>query len=150
MGGSQKYLNGAASKMRGNMIYGPKPGGIVDGKLLVSPYFNWGWDYVVTSNSASPEIAYLFALFASTPEMSTLAVRQVDGFFDPFHPEHYEDEDIQAAYSPEFLKVHQQSLLNAIPDLYLKNQGGYFRVLGEWLHRALEKEASPKEGFGTD
>ncbi len=146
-GGSQKYLNGASSNMRGNMIYGSTPGGMVDGKLLVTPYFNWGWDYVVTSNGASPEIAYLFALFASTPEMSTLAVRQVDGFLDPFRPEHYEDEGIKAAYSPEFLSVHQQSLENAIPDLYLKNQGGYFRALGEWLHRALEKEISPKEAL---
>ncbi|WP_295535381.1 extracellular solute-binding protein [uncultured Thioclava sp.] len=143
-GGSQKYLNGESSNMRGNMVFGPTPGGIVNEKLLITPYFNWGWNYVVSSNSDLPEIAYLFALFASTPQMSTLAVRQSDGFFDPFRPEHYEDEGIKSAYSPEFLTVQRASLESAIPDLYLENQGEYFRVLSEWLTRALAREVTPR------
>lgn len=143
-GGSQKFLNSGNSLMRGNMIFGPTPGGIVNDELLITPYFNWGWNYVVSSNTALPEIAYLFALFASSPEMSTRAVRQSDGFFDPFRPEHYEDEGIKYAYSPEFLKVHRTSLENAIPDLYLENQSEYFRVLSEMLTRALAGDIAPK------
>lgn len=146
-GGSQKYLNGSQSKMRNRMVYGPTPGGILDGELMPMPYFNWGWNYVVASNSPIPEIAYLFCLFASTPEMSTLAVRQKDGFFDPFRPEHYEDEGIIEAYTPEFLSVHRASLESAIPDLYLENQGEYFRVLSEWLARALAGDVSPKNAL---
>lgn len=146
-GGSQKFLNGPASKMRGNMLYGPTPGGIVDGDLLVTPYFNWGWNYVVTTHSRIREISYLFALFASSPNMSTLSVRQQDGYFDPFRREHYEDEGIKAAYSPEFLNVHRHSLENAIPDLNLQNQGEYFRSLGSWIHRALLKEISPQQAM---
>lgn len=146
-GGTQKYLNGPRSKMRGNMVYGPTPGGMVDDKLLITPYFNWGWSYVVSNNSRRPELSYLFALFASSPNMSTLAVRQQDGYFDPFRPEHYDDAGIKAAYSPEFLKVHRHSLENAIPDLYLQNQGEYFRTLGTWLNRALNKEVSPQEAL---
>lgn len=143
-GGSQKFLNSPQSKMRDRMVYGPTPGGVVDGTLIQTPYFNWGWDYVVPTNSNHPEIAYLFALFASTPNMSTLAVQQTDGFFDPYRPEHYEDEAIKAAYSPAFLKVHRESLEAAIPDLYLRDQGEYFRVLGQWLTQALAGEVSPQ------
>lgn len=143
-GGSQKYLMGATSPMRGNMVYGQTPGGLLDGQLLETPYFNWGWNYVISRNSNQPELSYLFALFASSPEMSTLAVRQPDGFFDPFRPEHYVDEEINAAYSSEFLKVHRTSMVSAIPDLYLRNQGEYFRVLTEGLGRALSGEAAPK------
>lgn len=146
-GGSQKYLNGETSKMRGRMVYGPTPGGVVDDVLLITPYFNWGWNYVVSSNTGLPEIAYLFALFASTPQMSTLAVRQSDGFFDPFQPEHYTDEGIKAAYTPEFLDVHRASLEAAIPDLYLQSQGEYFLVLNEWLSRALAGETSPQKAL---
>ncbi len=146
-GGSQKYLNGPKSYMRDNMIFGPTPGGVVDDELLITPYFNWGWNYVVSSNSRVPEIAYLFALFASTPQMSTLAVRQKDGFFDPFRPEHYEDEGIKTAYSPEFLTVHRASLETAIPDLYLADQGEYFRVLGEWLARAVVRDTEPRKAL---
>ena len=143
-GGSQKFFNDEHSAIRGNLVFGPTPGGFVDGQLLVAPYFNWGWNYVIAKNSANAEIAYLFALFASSPAMSTLAVRQDDGFFDPFRPEHYEDEGIKTAYSEPFLKVHRDSLEAAIPDLYLKDQAEYFRVLNEWLFRALAGDVSPE------
>ncbi len=146
-GGTQKFLNSKSSAMRGNMVYGPTPGGMIDDTLLVTPYFNWGWNYVVTSNSAHPEIGYLFALFASSPDMSTIAVRQTDGFFDPFRPEHYEDKGIKAAYTPEFLAVHRTSLENAIPDLYLETQGEYFRMLNESLTRSLNGEIEPRKAL---
>ncbi len=143
-GGSQKYLNGPKSKMRGNMVYGPTPGGVVDGEVITTPYFNWGWNYVIPNNSIHPELAYLFALFAATPEMSTLAVKQPDGFFDPFRPEHYADADIKAAYTTEFLDIHRSCLETAIPDLYLQGQGEYFRILSEWLVRALAGDVTPQ------
>lgn len=143
-GGTQKYLMGAQSAMRDNMVYGQSPGGILDGVHFSVPYFNWGWNYVVLKNSQQPELAYLFALFAATPQMSTLAVQQSDGFFDPFRPEHYADPQIQKVYSPAFLDVHRTSMELAIPDLYLRDQGEYFRVLSEWLNRALQGEVTAK------
>ncbi len=146
-GGSQKYLNGPNSKMRGRMIFRSTPGGFIDDQLLVTPYFNWGWNYVVTSQSPEPEIAYLFALFASSSKMSTLSVSQQDGYFDPFRTEHYQNEAIKTAYSSDFLDVHFESMKNAIPDLYLARQGEYFRVLSDWLTRALHKELKPKEAL---
>ena len=142
-GGTQKYLNRPTSPMRGNLVFGPTPGGDFDGEKVTMPYFNWGWNYVVTTNAKHPEIAYLFALFASTPFMSTQAVRQPGGFFDPYREEHYSDPGIQETYSPEFLDVHRTSMQTAIPDLYLKGQGEYFRILGEWLARAIDGEVAP-------
>lgn len=146
-GGSQKYFNQSKIMPKNGLIFGPTPGGIVDGKLLNIPYFNWGWNYVVLSNSQVPEIAYLFALFASSPEMSTLAVRQADGFFDPFRPEHYDDAGIKSAYTAEFLRVHRDGMKNAIPDLYLQSQGAYRQAMQEWLVRALRLEVSPKKAL---
>ncbi len=144
-GGSQKRLR--HSTVKGRLAFGPTPGGMVRGRLLQTPYFNWGWNYVVPSASAVPEIAYLFALFASSPTMSTLAVRQEDGFFDPFRPEHYDDPGIRETYSQDFLKVHRTSLEGAIPDLYLKYQSEYFRILSDWLHRAITGEVRPTDAL---
>ena len=143
-GGTQKHLNGPTSRMRNRMVFGNTPGGLVDGKLLQTPYFNWGWNYVVSSHSPEPEIAYLFALFASGSEMSTLSVQQQAGYFDPFRPEHYNDPLVQKIYSSEFLEVHAHSMQNAIPDLYLAHQGEYFLALSEWLVRALQGDVSPE------
>lgn len=142
-GGSQKYLNGPASNIKGNMLYGPTPGGIIDGKILKTPYFNWGWNYVVTADAVEPELAYLFALFASTPTMSTLSVRQQGGYFDPIQNGHHQDDEIQRIYSTEFLKVHEKSLKTAIPDLYLANQGEYFKSLSAGLDKALTGQQTP-------
>ena len=128
-GGTQKYLNSDKSKLKGKLAFGLMPGGKVGGELLRAPYFNWGWNYVVSSVSREPEIGYLFSLYATSPAMSTIAVRDVDGYFDPFRGVHYEDPQIREVYTPEFLEVHKVSMQNSIPDFYLKGQGEYFDEL---------------------
>lgn len=143
-GGSQKYLNRPESHMRGRMIFGPTPGGIVGGELLRTSYFNWGWSYVVTRFSKQPELAYLYALFASTSAISTLAVRDAGGYFDPFRAEHYTDPVVQQIYSPEFLQVHEASMRASIPDLYLARQSEYFRVLNDALLDAILRRETPE------
>jgi multiple sugar transport system substrate-binding protein len=76
--------------------------------------------------------------------MSTLSVRQAERFFDPYRPEHYEDEGIKNTYSSAFLKVHQKSLESSIPDLYLAEQSQYFRTLSEGLQQAMSKKIQPE------
>ena len=146
-GGSQKYLNGPKSAMKGRMVYGLTPCGEISGKHVNMPYFNWGWNYVVTSASKQPELAYLFALFASTSEVSTLSVREQAGFFDPFRAEHYSDPIIRETYTPEFLAVHQSSMRQSIPDLYLAQKGEYFQALSKWLDAAINGDADPAEAL---
>ncbi len=146
-GGTQKFLNSDKSKMRGRMAFGNMPGGMVDGKLLQTPYFNWGWNYVVSSVSPEPEIAYLFTLYACSPAMSTIAVRDPGGYFDPFRGAHYEDEEIQKTYSKKFLAAHRESMANSIPDLYLKGQGEYFDELRVNISAADAGTKSAKEAL---
>ena len=146
-GGTQKHLHRPGSAMRGRLAHGPTPGGVVDGELLLTPYFNWGWNYVVTAGCPTAELAYLFALFAATPAMSTLSVSRPDGFFDPFRPEHYRDPRIREAYGDAFLTAHEASLRKAVPDLYLANHGEYFHTLGTWLDRAIAGRIGPADAL---
>lgn len=146
-GGTQKHMNGADSAVRGRLAFGPTPGGLVEGRLLVVPYFNWGWNYAVSSRSKQPEIAYLFALYACSPAMSTLAVREAGGFFDPFRKEHYGDRQIVETYGPDFLEAHRESMVRSIPDLYLKGQGEYFDALRENLVLADTGAISAREAL---
>ncbi|MEQ8651670.1 MAG: extracellular solute-binding protein [Kiloniellales bacterium] len=128
-GGTQKFLNSDKSNMKGKTAYGLMPGGKHGDELLRTPYFNWGWNYVVSTYSTNPEIAYLFTLYAASPVMSTIAVRDPGGYFDPFRKVHYTDPEIAQTYTPEFLATHEVSMANSIPDLYLKGQGEYFDEL---------------------
>ncbi len=146
-GGTQKYLNGPKSKLRNRMVHGVVPGGMLKNQPVHMPYFNWGWNYVVSSKSTHPELAYLFILFASTPHISTLSVREVSGYFDPFRTEHYEDEVIQKAYGRSFLEAHRQSLEACIPDFYLRGQGRYFAALRQAVHIAISGQLPPEKAL---
>ena len=146
-GGTQKFLNSDKSKVKGKLAFGNMPGGEVNGKLLKTPYFNWGWNYVVNTYSKDPELAYLFSLYACGPEMSTIATRDPGGYFDPTRSAHYKDPEIMATYSPEFLVAHEASMRDSIPDLYLKGQGEYFDALRVNIQAADVGKVTPQQAM---
>lgn len=146
-GGTQKFLRSSASKVRDALIHGPTPGGIVKDQLVPISYFNWGWNYVVSIHSPEPELAYLFTLYASLPDRSTVSVRAQDGFFDPHRISHYADEMVAEVYSPGFLTQHQASMRSCIPDLYLQGRDEYFTKLGRLLDRANKREITPERAL---
>ena len=146
-GGTLKYLNGPLSMLRNRLAYSITPGGFVDNELLITPYFNWGWSYVVARQSKEKEIAYLLALFASSPNQSTRSVSDPKGYFDPHRPEHYQDQSIIDTYTKPFLDVHQTSMRGAIPDLYLDGHGEYFAALSEGIMAALEGRKDAATGL---
>ncbi len=145
-GGSQKYFLANSQGFGDDLIVAPTPGGRVNGKLIEFGYFNWGWNYAVPVTSQQPKLALLFAAFATDPQISTLAVRR-EGFFDPFHAQHYSDPAIEKAYGAKFLSVHRKTMGNAIPDLYLRGRNQYFEILDEYLRRADRREIAPADAL---
>jgi multiple sugar transport system substrate-binding protein len=79
--------------------------------------------------------------------MSTVAVRDPGGYFDPFRGAHYRDDQIIQTYSEPFLVAHEDSMRNSIPDLYLKGQGEYFDELRVNLTAADVGEKTPQEAL---
>ncbi len=142
-GGSQKYFNRPGSPLRGQLQFASPP--FKSSQSL--SYFNWGWSYVIPKGAKEPEIAHQFARFAISPEPSTLAVREADGFFDPFRTEHYQDPMIADVYSKPFLAQHREAMKSALPDLYLPGRGDYFSSLSRNLAAALAGDISPKQAM---
>ena len=145
-GGTQKYLM-SEQTMRDNLMHSALPGPLVDGKQTSMGYFNWGWNYTVSTQSAHPELAYLLALFCVSPDISTRSVGEADGFFDPFRDIHYEDPTIQDVYGSSFLNAHRDSLVNSIPDLYLSGQSNYLDVLRQQILAALNGELTAEQAL---
>jgi multiple sugar transport system substrate-binding protein len=143
-GGTRKYLQSSVSQMRDNVMHSPMPGGRIGQETLAMPYFNWGWNYVVLERSRQKELAYLFCLFASTVSMSTLSVRNQDGYFDPHRREHYEDPTIASLYGRDFLKAHRESLRNAIPDLYIQDCNLYMSALKHAIQSCIMYNVQPE------
>lgn len=146
-GGTQKYLRGPNSSLRDKLVIGPTPGGKRGELTCPISYFNWGWNYVISKHAEEPELAYLFTLFASLPEPSTLSVRARDGFFDPHRTEHYADDQVVDTYSQPFLHQHRASLANCIPDFYLQGRDEYFALLGLYVDRANRGELDPERAL---
>ena len=146
-GGTQKYLQRADSKLKDKLIHAPLPGGVFGGEPRYIPIFNWGWNYTVSVGSVQSELGYLFCLYASTPEISKISVREQGGYFDPFRSEHYEDPDIKAIYGDSFLSAHKRSMSSCIPDFYMRGQGQYLDVLKQSLKAAMSGYLSPKEAM---
>lgn len=143
-GGTQKYLEGVDSSLRGQSISDLPPGGKINGKLFRTPFFNWGWNYVVSKHTKEPELAFLFCLFAVTPEISTMAIRERDGYFDPFMEYHYQDPAIKKIYGEQFLKSHKKAMVESLPDLYLKGQSLYFASLKQAVYQSITEKISPE------
>ena len=139
-GGTQKALNQPGAGMRGNVAHGPLPGG----KDLPLSYNNWGWSYVIARHCPIPELAYTFCKHAVSLGPSGDAVAAIDGFFDPFRPEHYSDPRIIDAYGASFLAEHKKAMADPIPDLYIARRNEYFDSLTMWLLRALAGQTDPE------
>jgi len=145
-GGTQKYLMKQAN-MRENLVHGLLPGPSINGLMSTMGYFNWGWNYAVSANSSQPELAYLLALFCVSPQISTQSVLEADGYFDPFRGSHYQNNRVRQTYGDSFLQAHRSSLVNCIPDLYIKGQSNYLDVLRQQITAALHGEITAKEAL---
>lgn len=146
-GGTQKYLMGPKSKVKNSLTYSATPGGINKGKQFNVPYFNWGWNYVVSSRTTKEELAFLFCLFASSPQASADAIKERDGYFDPYRSSHYEDKRIIDLYGSEFLKVHYESLKSSIPDFYVSGNGLYTSALQRGISLSLQGYLEPEKSL---
>lgn len=135
-GGSQKYFRRQNSPIRESVEVGLTPGGIFDGKPTPLSYFNWGWNFTVSSTTQNAKLCAEFAAFATSGEAAVAAVRAQDGFFDPYLEAHYRDEQIIATYTEPFLERHRTAMETAIPDFYMAGRGEYFDLLGRFLARA--------------
>ena len=146
-GGSQKYFRRQGSGIRDSVVAAPTPGGRIDGSLVPISYFNWGWNFTVSSQTPHRELSAEFARFATTGDAAIAAVRAGDGFFDPYLAAHYEDKAIEEIYTAEFLEEHRKSMSRAIPDFYLAGRGEYFDLLGRFLAAANAGKMTAEEAL---
>ena len=146
-GGSQKAFYQGDSPIRTSVKAFLPPGDeTAPGGL---PYFNWGWNFAVPSGSRRAEVGYLFSLFACSPTISTLAVRQPDGYFDPYRKVHYTDPEILETYSRTFLDTHATAMGQCLPDCYIGGQADYFAVLARYVSLAVRHKLTPRTALRT-
>lgn len=146
-GGSQKAFHQPESPIRKTVRAFLPPGDQTAPEGL--PYFNWGWNFAVPSGSTRAEVGYLFSLFACSPTISTIAVRQPNGYFDPYRKIHYADSEIQGTYSNAFLQTHSEAIDHCLPDCYIGGQADYFSILARYVSLAVRGKLTPQVALRT-
>jgi multiple sugar transport system substrate-binding protein len=132
-----RYNNKPGNVAQGKLSYCVTPGWDVKGKICHATMLPYSWAFIVSRYSKYPEIAYLWAQYNQSPEISAKAVLEDGGYFDPFRYSHFKDPEVLAAYTPEFMEVLLASLQVSIPEVILVGGLEYMDLLDKEVQAGL-------------
>ena len=109
----------------------------------------FGNNLVIPATSQQPELALLYALWLTSPEISPAAVRHPGSFVDPFRYSHLTDTEIREVYGAAVVDTLQSSIELAIPaGTGLPGNADFLNSLNEALGQASEGRLTPEQVVG--
>ncbi|WP_136809484.1 extracellular solute-binding protein [Desulfosediminicola flagellatus] len=143
-----KMLNSRHSKLRGKVMISPMPGNIVGDVLVQKSSFIYGNNIVISTSSKHPELAFLYAMWLSDPEISSRSVRVSAGMADPFRYNHLTSADLHNTYTKQALDAVLAQSLTTIPaGTGLPGDNEYIQALNVNIWRAGKKELTPSQAM---
>jgi multiple sugar transport system substrate-binding protein len=143
-----KLFNLDSSAVKGKFICVPMPGAIVDNRLIRRPSFIYGNNLVVSSASKHKDLAFLFAMWLSDPDVSTRSILVTSGIADPYRMNHLTDKRVQSIYTRQVLDDLKQQISSTTPaGTGLPGDTEYIEVLNKNLLLAAKGEVTPKEAM---
>ncbi len=121
----------------GKLASGMPPGNIVDGKLIRRSLWWPNVTFGVSSQSDTPEAAYLFLQWANSPNIFTWMVGNPAGFFDPFQLSDWEDPLVIANYKDYHIPTLRNSIERAVPPIAMNGAGEYETALDNELQAVM-------------
>lgn len=140
-----KLASSAASKIRNRVLVAGLPGVDVDGRLIRRPVIMYGNNLVMPKSAANKELAVLYALWLTDPDISRRSVGVAGGFADPYRMTHLADERIITTYSRQAIDALAGSLADACPaGTGLPGDSEYLAALSDnlWLAARGEIDAA--------
>lgn len=110
-----KVFNLESSAIKNKFICVPIPGTIVGEKLVQRPSFIYGNNLVVTNTSENKELAFLFAMWLSDPDISTRSILVTNGIADPYRMNHITDKRVWPIYTKQTLDTLARQISTTIP-----------------------------------
>ena len=138
-----KAFNGGKSAVKGKFIVCPMPGTRVKNHLVRRTSFVYGNNMVVASSSRNPELAFLFAMWFSDPDISNRAIEVFRGIADPFRYNHAHNESLWPLYTRQVLDMLPGQFDIAVPaGTGLPGDAEYIQALSRNLWRAAKGKIS--------
>jgi len=136
------------SAVKGKFITTPLPGTRVNGKLIRRSTFIYGNNLVISAKSHQKELAYLYLLWLSDPDISARSVAVQKGFADPYRFNHLQDPKVIASYTKQALQALADSIPMTVPaGTGLPGDSEYLAALDRNLLRAGRKEISAAQAM---
>ena len=143
-----KIFNSPHSKVRGKYIAVSMPGTQVGNIVNRRTTLIYGNNLVIPSTAENKELAFLFAMWLTDPDISELALSEKGGFADPYRVSHFESETIQATYGKDVLDVALKEVSVTVPaGTGLPGDREYIAALNKNLFLAAKGEQSAQEAM---
>ncbi|WP_272941710.1 extracellular solute-binding protein [Neptuniibacter caesariensis] len=143
-----KILNLPHSKVREKYIAVPVPGNKSDGSLNRRTTLIYGNNIVIPKGAANKELAYLFAMWLTDPDISKQALLARGGFSDPYRYSHYTSEQMEKVYSKSVLVTVKSDLALAVPaGTGLPGDTEYISALNKQLFLASQGKVTPEQAM---
>ncbi len=143
-----KIFNLPHSKVRGSYIAVPMPGIRIGDKLNRRTTLIYGNNLVIPKRAQNKELAYLFAMWLTDPDISLEAIGTKGGFSDPYRFSHLSNSEMQKIYTAEVLNTVQQEIHHTVPaGTGLPGDTEYISVLNEQIFLAASGEKTAHEAM---
>lgn len=135
------------SAVRGKFIAVPMPGTIVGGRLVRRSMFIYGNNLVIPSNSKNKDLAFLYAMWLTDPDVSAVSVK-AKAIADPYRFSHFRDTQIADIYTSQVLETYRAELPFVTPSgTGLPGDSEYLKALSRNLWIASSGKMSAKEAM---
>ncbi len=143
-----KLLSGSSSSIRDKYIAAPIPGTRIDGRLVRRNTIIYGNNLVIPKNAANRKLAFLYAMWITSPEVSPRSVGVRGGFTDPYRWHHLRDSRILEIYSPQALEVFANAWPETLPPgTGIPGDSDYLEALNANLTMAVRGEMTAAEAM---
>ncbi len=143
-----KIFNSNRSSIRNKFVSLPLPGAVVDGRLIQRNSFIYGNNIVLAAASPRQELAFLFAMWITDPDISTESVAVSSSISDPFRYNHARNPRIQEIYSHQAVGILKEQFANAIPEgTGLPGNERYLSSLSQNLWLAAKGQITPAKAM---
>ena len=88
-----------------------------------------GTSYMVNAYSDTPELAYLFIQWLTSPSVGNRAIAHPKGFWDPFREQNRGDPGIEKKFSKEFVEKTLENAQYTTSLLYIEGHYEYMKIL---------------------
>lgn len=143
-----KVFNLESSAVKDKFTCVPVPGAIVGDRLVKRPSFIYGNNLVVTNTSEHKELAFLFAMWMSDPDISTRSILVTSGIADPYRTNHITDKRVWPIYTKQTLDALAQQISTTTPaGTGLPGDTEYIQALNENLLLAGKGKLTANEAM---